>query len=260
MLDNIFYFVMVGIFAGTLGGLLGIGGGLFIVPLLTFIFLDYGFPQNEIPRLAVGTSQASIIFISLSAVYSQYRSNTFNASYFLQCFPAILVGTCIGGIAILFAPAFVLMLIFCCALSISVCILFFSLRGSRVRPIQTAVIFFPITLLSAISSAAGIGGGGLFTAYFSYIHVPIKEGIALSMSLVLPMSISTTLYVLFGHSSVSNTFGLIYYPAFLSLLPPAVLCAHIGVRIRQYIPQKTLQKVLACMLLASGIYIFYKVS
>ena len=109
-----------------------------------------------------------------------------------------------------------------------------------------------------IQNSGGIGGGGLFTAYFSYIHLPVKESIALSMSLVLPMSIATTFYVISGHSDVDYTFGLIYYPAFLSIVIPAVICAQLGVRLRSYIPYKILQKILACMLLASGIYLVYK--
>ena len=258
MVDSIFYFIIVGIASGTLGGLLGIGGGLLIVPLLTFIFFGYNFPQEEIPRLAVGTSQATIVFISLSAVYSQYKQNMFSLTHFWACVPAILVGTCVGGLLILFAPALMLTLIFCCALVISMFVLFFSLHGKHAHSIRTSVVFFPIAVLSAISSAAGIGGGGLFTAYFSYIHLPVKESIALSMSLVLPMSIATTFYVISGHSDVDYTFGLIYYPAFLSIVIPAVICAHLGVRLRSYIPYKILQKILACMLLASGIYLVYK--
>lgn len=258
MIETVLYCILVGIASGTLGGLLGIGGGLLIVPLLTFLFFGYDFPQDEVQRLAVGTSQASIVFISLSAVYSQYKQNMLSLPSFLACLPPIIAGTCIGGLLILFAPALLLTCIFCVALAISMFVLFFSLHGKNTRQISTSLVFFPIMIVSAISSSAGIGGGGVFTAYFSYMNLPVKESIALSMSLVVPMSLVTTVYVILGHSEVAHTVGLIYYPAFLSIVLPAVVCAHFGVKLRQYIPHAILQKILACMLFASGFYLVYK--
>lgn len=255
---DIAYFLCIGVVAGILGGLLGIGGGLCVVPLLTFIFINNGFPKDEIPRLAVGTSQALIIFISLSAVYRQYKQKMINIAHVLACLPAIIAGTTIGGIAILYAPALVLTGVFCIALVISMIVLFFSIRGQRAHAIQVKSVFIPITLISAISSSAGIGGGGLFTAFFAFIHRELRESIALSMSLVLPMSCVTSIYVLSGISTVPHTLGFIYYPALFAMLFPAIIGARIGVHLRDYVPQNALRKILASMLLASGVYIVYK--
>lgn len=255
---DIFYFVIIGAIAGLLGGLLGIGGGLFIVPLLSFIFLNNAFPQEEIPRIAVSTSQAIIVFVSLSAVYAQYKNNMLSLHSFLACLPAILAGTLIGGLAILFAPALLLKLVFFLAILVSMFILFFSIRGKKERAITTLTVFFPILCISAISSSAGIGGGGLFTAYFSFLHLPIAQSIALSMSLVVPMSLTTAVYASFGTSVVPNTLGFIYLPALFSMIVPAILFAPFGVTLRQYVPQAILRKILAVILLITGVYTIYK--
>ena len=92
----ILLYLAVGGVAGVLAGLLGIGGGLVIVPMLTFVFTSQGITHDVILHLALGTSLASILFTSLSSMRSHHRHGAVVWPVVLRITPGILVGTFAG--------------------------------------------------------------------------------------------------------------------------------------------------------------------
>ena len=77
MIELITY-IGLGIVAGLLAGLLGVGGGIVIVPMLTFTFALQGLPQEHIQHLALGTSLATIIFTSIASLRAHHARGAVN--------------------------------------------------------------------------------------------------------------------------------------------------------------------------------------
>src|SRR5674536_165474 len=91
-----FMYIALGAFAGVLAGLLGVGGGLIIVPMLTFIFTAQGLPEGQILHLALGTSLASIMFTSISSLRAHHLRGAVDWLVVRRISFGIVVGT-FGG-------------------------------------------------------------------------------------------------------------------------------------------------------------------
>ncbi len=96
MLYIMLTYLGVGAVAGILAGLLGIGGGLIIVPMLVFCLTRQDIPQEFIMHIALGTSMASIIFTSVSSFWAHHRRGAVRWMVVRRIVPGILLGTFLG--------------------------------------------------------------------------------------------------------------------------------------------------------------------
>ena len=103
---------LLGAFAGTIAGLLGVGGGLIIVPVLAFVFLDNHFSPDVVMHLALGTSLATIVFTSISSVYAHQKRGAVLWSIAFRLAPGIIVGALMGAAIADQLPAHALRFIF----------------------------------------------------------------------------------------------------------------------------------------------------
>ncbi|MDH5479795.1 MAG: sulfite exporter TauE/SafE family protein, partial [Nitrosomonas sp.] len=90
-------YILLGAVAGFFAGLLGIGGGLIIVPALTFIFIAQDFPPDRILHLALGTTMATIIFTSVTSLRAHHAYGAVNWTVVKNISPGILLGTLCGA-------------------------------------------------------------------------------------------------------------------------------------------------------------------
>jgi uncharacterized protein len=90
-------YILVGAVAGVLAGLLGIGGGLVIVPLLVFCFTRQGIPDAMIMHLALGTSLASIVFTAVSSFLAHHKRGAVRWDVVRKILIGIVIGTFIGS-------------------------------------------------------------------------------------------------------------------------------------------------------------------
>ena len=110
-------YIAVGLFAGFLAGLLGVGGGLVIVPVLTFIFAAQHFPEAHILHFALGTSLASIIFTSVFSVCAHHAHGAVNWGVMRTITPGVVTGTLLGtwlaaGLSTVFLKIFFVLFVF----------------------------------------------------------------------------------------------------------------------------------------------------
>ena len=101
-------YLALGLFAGFVAGLLGVGGGLIIVPVLTFIFAAQHFPDQYVIHLALGTSLASIIFTSLSSLRAHHAHGAVNWKIWREVTPGIVSGTLLGSVLAAYLSAYFL--------------------------------------------------------------------------------------------------------------------------------------------------------
>ena len=97
MLTTYLLYLTLGALAGVLAGLLGIGGGLVIVPMLNIAFELQNFPEVHIQHIALGTSLATIIFTSISSMRAHHKRGAINWSAFWRLAPGIVTGTYLGA-------------------------------------------------------------------------------------------------------------------------------------------------------------------
>ena len=91
-----FAYIALGAFVGFMAGMLGIGGGGILVPMLTIIFTHQGFPASSNVHMALGTSMASILLTSISSARAHHRHGAVNWPVVFSFAPGIVLGA-LGG-------------------------------------------------------------------------------------------------------------------------------------------------------------------
>lgn len=248
----------VGLLAGLLGGMLGIGGGVVIVPALLVLLEARGVPVTEAAPMAVATSLASIIFTSLAAARAQLRRGAVDWSIVRTWVPFLLLGSALSGpLASRFAagwlPLFIgLFLLFAAT------IMFSNWRPAPHRNLPAgagnAVLGCGAGLLSGL---AGIGGGNVIVPTLSYFNVPLIRAAATSSTLGVPIALAGSAgFVWAGWQHVdlpAATLGYVHVPAATAILALSVLSAPLGVALAHSLPAARLKRLFALVLLLAGV-------
>jgi uncharacterized membrane protein YfcA len=262
-LDNLGFTIacaLVGAVAGFFGGLLGIGGGVIIVPSLILLFdavglEDLGGPGgNGTTLVAVGTSLASIVFTSASAARAQLRAGMVDWTVVRRWTVGLVLGSYLASfIAALLPLAASRALIGLFLLFVSF-VMLTSWRPSphRALPgrVASAVIASGGGLVSGI---AGIGGGNVVVPTLVYHNVPVHRAVGTASALGFPIAIAGTLgYVHrgFAETLVADGFvGYVYWPALLPIVVLSVLTAPLGVAAALRLKPARLRRVFGAILL-----------
>ena len=252
---------LVGAVAGLLGGLLGIGGGLVIVPMLVFCFGLQGITDDRAMHLALGTSMASIMFTSASSASAHNRRKSVEWHVVRRMTVGILVGTFLGTCIVAFAPARLLKAFFVVFLCCVATQMVFRREKVQEQPAASVSKSMPgsVRMLGAggiiglVSSLVGIGGGTLSVPFMLWNSVPIKSAIGTSAALGFPIAIAGTVGYLYNGMGVAGrpdyAFGYVYLPALAGIAVVSVLTAPLGVGLAHALPVDRLKKVFAILLL-----------
>jgi uncharacterized protein len=252
-------FILLGIVSGLTAGLLGIGGGLIVVPMLLFIFPLIGLPDNgHMVHLAIGTSLATIVFSSMSSVYTHNRHGGVLWSLFLKISPAIVIGSILGASIAHLLPGEILKKVFG-AIEILIAIqmgLGKEPAPHRDLPGTVPLNFFGLTV-GSLASIMGMGGGALTTPFFLWCNVAARSAIATSAAIGLPSSIAGAAgYIITGWGETGLppwSLGYIYLPALISIVIPSLFFARVGANLTQKLPAKTLKRIFSIVLAILGI-------
>lgn len=256
------YYVLAGLCAGFLAGLLGIGGGIIIVPVLTFGFALQQFPASQAMHLALGTSLASIIFTATSSFWAQHKRGAVLWEVVARIIPGILIGTLMGAFfaARLSGPFlklfFILFLYFVAGQMLTTA----SPKPSRNLP-GFAGLSGIGSLIGGIASFAGSGGGVLVVPFLTWCNVPIHRAIGTSAAIGLPISIAGAVGYLINGWQVqglpTGSIGYIYVPALLAIVCTSIFTAPLGVRVSHKLPVSKLKKLFAALLLLVATRMLY---
>lgn len=251
-----FLYLILGSFAGVLAGLLGVGGGLVIVPILTFIFTAQGLPPEHILHLALGTSLASIMFTSISSLRAHHGRGAVLWPVVRRITPGIMVGTFFGSwVAAQLSTEFlkVLFVIFQYYVATQM-LLNIKPKPHRQLP-GSAAMFGAGGVIGGISSLVGIGGGSMSVPFMVWCNVAMHTAIGTSAAIGFPIALAGAAgYALNGLvvQLPPQTFGFIYIPALLGVAATSILTAPLGARLAHSLPIDMLKKVFALLLLVMG--------
>ncbi len=257
-IEWILSFLLLGTFVGVMAGLLGIGGGGIMVPILTTIFLAQGYPVEKVVHLALGTSMASMIFTSLSSM----RAHNLNDAVIWRIVKGISVGILLGTFFATFIASKINSIYL--AIFFSVFMAFVSLQmflNKKPQPDKNISgnkeMFFAGMGIGSISALVSIGGGSLTVPYLICRNINIKKAVGTSAAIGLPISIAGTLgYLINGWSNTlleNYTFGFIYLPAVILISTTSFFSAPYGVKLANYLPISVLKKVFSLLLITLSI-------
>ena len=261
MIDPLLY-LATGVFAGLASGLLGVGGGLIIVPVLYYIFNAQGLPSENIMHMALATSLATIIITSISSTRAHHKKQAVLWPVFLLLAPGICIGAWFGGIAASETKTDILKPGFGIFEFIIALYLLWNHQSPQhtvsLNKIKSTTGGFIIGVISAI---VGIGGGTLTIPFLHWHNIAIRNAVATSAACGLPIAVFGAASYVYAGWSVSNlpeqTLGYIHLPAFIFIIITSFLFAPVGARLAHRIPEDILKKGFAIFLILIGLKMIF---
>lgn len=253
-IELVLAFLLLGSVVGFIAGLLGVGGGGIMVPVLTDIFLQQGIHIDAVMHLALGTSMASIIVTSLSSLLAHQKHNAINWKIVKLMSIGVLIGTFSSTFLASHLSSFYLAIFFTTFMGyIAVKILFKTQTTQVVNDVNDSSLLFASTGIGAISALVSIGGGSLTVPYLTSKNIDIKKAIAISAALGLPISVAGTLgYLINGWNNdfdYNHSFGFVYLPAVFLISITSSITAPYGAKLAQHLPVNILKNVFALLLI-----------
>jgi uncharacterized membrane protein YfcA len=247
-------YAATGAFAGLLAGLLGVGGGLLIVPVLAFSFAAQGMAGEVQMHLAVGTSLATIIFTSLSSITAHHRRGAVAWPVFRAISPGIVLGALFGAVIARWLPTLSLRTLFGVFELMVALQMGFSLKPAAHRGLPGRWGMGAAgVVIGTLSSLVGIGGGTLTVPFLLWCNVAMQRAIATSAACGLPIAVAgATGFVVAGwhHPQLPAwSSGYLYWPALLGVSTASVLLAPLGARLAHSMPTLLLKRLFALLLL-----------
>lgn len=253
-------YLAVGAVAGVLAGLLGIGGGIVVVPALLYFFHLAHFPGQMVMHMAVGSSLATVVFTSMASSYAHHRRGAVLWPTVTRLVPGIVLGAWLGAAIADYLPGNVLRTVFgCFELLVAVQIIFgFKPAAHRSLP-STPGLSAAGGVIGAISSILGIGGGTLTVPFLLYCNVAIREAVASSAACGLPIALAGTIgFVVTGWGNPllpSGSTGYIYWPAVGGIAAASLMAAPLGAWLAHTLPVATVKRAFAVLLVVVGLRI-----
>lgn len=258
-------YVGLGLLVGFVAGLLGVGGGLIIVPVLIMLLHAQDLAAGIEPQIALGTSLASILFTSLSSVRAHHRRGAVDWSLVGRIAPGILAGTLAGALVAAQVPATLLKLFFVVFLFYAAAQMWLDFKPAPHRglPGRTGTTLAG-SVIGAVSSWVGIGGGTLSVPFMLWHNIPLHRAIATSAAIGFPIAFAGALgYVLGGRNNAglpAASLGFIYLPALAGIVAGSVLTAPLGAATAHRLPVRPLKRAFALLLLALALRMAWTVN
>lgn len=252
-----FTYITLGVVAGLLAGLLGIGGGLVIVPMLTFIFTAQGLPHEHILHLALGTSLASIIFTSVSSMWAHHKRDAVLWQVVLNITPGIIAGTLFGAWVASRLSTDVLKGSFSVFLFYVGTQMLIGIKPKPSRDIpETAGIFAAGGTIGIFSSLVGIGGGTLSVPFLVWCNILMHKAIGTSAAIGFPIAVAGAAGYIFNGMAATglpdHTLGFVHLTALFGIVIASVCTAPLGAWLAHSLPVDKLKKIFAVLLYLLG--------
>ncbi len=253
-LPSLLSFLGLGALVGFVAGLLGVGGGGIMVPILTAMFLSRGIPVDKVVHLALGTSMASIIATSIASLRAHHARGNINWGIVKAMSPGIVLGTFLATCLAVNARSFQLAVFFSLFMAYVSAQMFFDRKPEPGRRLAgESGLLLAGAFIGAISALVSIGGGSLTVPYLVWQNLDIRKAIGTSAAIGLPISLAGTAgYVANGWSMTpasAHALGFVYVPAVVLIAMASSVTAPHGARLAHRLPVRMLKRVFASLLI-----------
>ena len=254
---------LLGLCTGFLAGLLGIGGGMLMVPFVTFILGAKGFPADSIVKMAVATSLATICFTSIASVRAHHKRGAVLWPVVARLVPGILLGSALGAQVAVALPGKVLSILFALFVAFSATQM---LLGRKPRPNRT----LPGTpgmlaaggAIGTVSALVGAGGAFISVPFMQWCNVTIHNAVATSAALGFPIALAGTLSYAWAGRDLPQmppgSFGYLYLPGLLVISLASMSTAPLGARTAHRMDIRPLKRVFALVLYCLAAYFLFR--
>lgn len=251
-------YLATGLAVGFFAGLLGIGGGAVLVPILVLVFTAQGLAPDHVIHLALGTAMASIMFTSVSSMRAHHAHGAVDWRIARAIAPGILAGSFCAALVAGLIPKRPLGLMFTGLVFYAATQILLDLRPKQARELPGAAGLFAAGAgIGAVSSLLAAGGAFLCIPFLTWCSVPLRRAIGTAAAVGLPIAIAGALgYVIQGlraEGLPSPSLGYVYLPALVLVVPTSMLAAPLGARVAHRLPVKRLRIIFALLLYALAV-------
>ncbi len=256
--------VLLGLGTGFLAGLLGIGGGMVMVPFLTVILSARGASADLAVKMAIATSMATIIFTSISSVRAHHQKGAVRWDIARRLAPGIVLGSLVGSLGVFaLLKGSYLAIFFGLFVGFSATQMFIDKKPKPSRQMPgTAGQLAAGGVIGFLSGLVGAGGGFISVPFMAWCNVSIHNAVATSAALGFPIAVANVAgYIASGMSAQSlpaGSFGYIWLPALVVIACCSVVMAPMGARAAHRLPVGKLKKVFASVLYVLAAYMLLK--
>ena len=256
--------VALGLATGFLAGLLGIGGGMLMVPFLTYFLGQHQVAPDLAVKMAIATSMATIMFTSLSSVHAHHRRGAVRWDLALRLAPGIMLGSLAASLGVFaWLKGSFLAIFFGLFVGFSALQMFKDRKPAPSRQMPgTAGQLAAGSGIGFLSGLVGAGGGFVSVPFMTWCNVPIHNAVATSAALGFPIALFNVLgYVVAGQSVpglADHALGYVWLPALAAIATGSILTAPLGARAAHRLPVRQLKRVFASLLLGLAAYMLWK--
>lgn len=246
-------YILTGAFAGFAAGLLGVGGGLIIVPVLFFVFAGNGYESQHLMQMALTTSLATIVTTSISSTWAHHRRKAVLWPLVLMLSPGIILGAALGGVFASSINSDNLKLFFAVfEFAVATNMLLNLQPAKQDKSLQKTAAISGGLSIGFISTIVGIGGGTMTVPFLHWFNISMRNAVATSAACGFPIALIGTLSFIFTSYDLSfssaHSLGYLQYDAFLFVAISSFLVAPLGAKVAHSVSEKTLRLSFAIIL------------
>ncbi|WP_295623308.1 sulfite exporter TauE/SafE family protein [uncultured Nitrosomonas sp.] len=252
-------YLLTGAFVGFFAGLLGIGGGLIIVPVLVTMFTVQDFPADRIIHMALGTTMATIIFTSIASLRTHHQHGAVDWQIVKNITPGIFLGTLGGATLAGSMTGQLLSIIFVIFIFYAATQMLLQFRPSPMFQLPGKIgLLLAGTVIGALSSLVAIGGGLLSVPFLTLCKIKLQRAIGTAAAIGFPIALAGTIgYVANGlmqsETLPNDSLGYIYLPALIWLASASMLTAPLGARLTHSTKTVILRTIFVVLLYGLGV-------
>jgi uncharacterized membrane protein YfcA len=254
-ITDILMLLVCGSISGFMAGLLGIGGGMILVPFMILVFTHQGFSPELIVHMAIATGMATILFTTTSAIWAHHKHSSIDWKLVASLSPGMVVGGLVGGSKI-FEAIHTSWL----SLGFALFIVYSAIQMIRnKKPVAERELPGPLGLFSfgalagALASLVGAGGAFITVPFMLRCNVKPHTAMASSSGLGFPVAAAATIGYMYGSWNLPNlpagSLGYVYLPAVLCIALVSIFTAPQGAKMARKLHVAHLKRIFGVMLL-----------
>jgi len=246
-------YLAIGAAVGFFAGMLGIGGGALITPLLVWLFDAQALPREQLLHLAVGTGMASILFTSVSSMRAHARRGAVRWDAVKRITPGILAGGLAGAAIAASIPRLAFAVIFVVTVYAAALNVLLERKPNPTRTLPGPLGLFAVgAVISGVSAFAAVGGAFMTVPFMVWCNVPMLHAIGTAAAIGFPIAAAGTVgYVAIGLGEPGLpawSLGYVYLPALAGVTLASMSLAPLGAWAAHRLPTKLLRRIFAVLM------------
>lgn len=262
LLSDILMLMLCGAISGYLAGLLGIGGGMILVPFMILVFNHLGFSQEVIVHMAIATGMATILFTTTSAIWAHHKHGSIDWKLVASLSPGMIFGGLVGGSELFEALKTSWLSLFFAVFIVYTSIqMLLNKKPKAGRDLPGTVGLFSFgTFAGALASLVGAGGAFITVPFMLWCNVKPHTAMATSSGLGFPIAAAATIGYMYGSWGNPNlpagSLGFVYLPAVACIVVVSIFTAPLGAKMARKLDIAQLKRVFGIMLFFLAAFMF----